>query len=300
MPTVLITGTGLIANHLSEKLIKKGYHVTFLSRNKNVQSKQKGYLWDVKKQTIEKEAIATADYIVHLAGTNIGEKRWTDERKKSIIDSRVDSASLLFSEVKKQKKGLKAFITASGIGYYGAITSDKIYSENDPPATDFLGETCNKWETAADVFNELNIRTVKIRTAVVLAKNDSALDQMLTPIKLGVGSALGSGLQYMPWIHINDICDIYVKAIEDSSLTGAFNAAAPDQKNNTNFMKAIAKVLHKPFFFPKIPSFMLRLILGEMAVIVLKGSRVSNKKIVQTGFDFHFKDLDSALKDLLQ
>ncbi len=300
MPTVLITGTGLIANHLSEKLIKKGYHVTFLSRKKDPLAKQKVFIWDVKNQTIEKEAIATADYIVHLAGTNIGEKRWTDERKKNIIDSRVDSASLLFFEVKKQKKDLKAFITASGIGYYGAITSDKIYTENDPPATDFLGETCKKWEAAADVFNELNIRTVKIRTAVVLAKNDSALDQMLTPIKLGVGSALGSGRQYMPWIHIDDICEIYLKAIEDSTITGAFNAAAPDQKNNTNFMKTIAKVLHKPFFFPKIPSFMLHLILGEMAVIVLKGSRVSNHKIVQTGFNFQFKDLESALKDLLQ
>lgn len=299
MPTVLITGTGLIANHLSEKLLKKGYQVTFLSRSKDPDSKQKVYIWDVKNKTIEKEAIATADYIVHLAGTNIGAKRWTDERKKSIIDSRVDSAALLFSEVKKQKKVLDAFITASGVGYYGAITSEKIFTENDPPATDFLGETCKKWEAAADVFHELNIRTVKIRTAVVLAKNDSALDRMLTPIKLGIGSPLGTGEQYMPWIHIDDICEIYLKAIEDANMNGAFNAAAPDQKNNSVFMKTIAKVLDKPFFFPKIPSFMLKIVLGEMAVVVLEGSRVSDKKIRKTGFEFQFAELEAALQNLL-
>ncbi len=299
MATVLLTGTGLIAAHLAEKLTKKGYCVTFLSRSTDPSSSYKIYTWDIKKQSIDAEAIATADYIIHLAGSNIGEKRWTEERKKIIIDSRVDSASLLFSEVKKQKKDVKAFITASGIGYYGAVTKDKIFSENDIPAADFLGQTCKKWEESATAFEELTIRTVKIRTGVVLAKKDSALDKMLTPIKMGIGSAIGSGKQYMPWIHIDDICNIYIKAIEDNNMHGAYNSAAMDQKNNEEFMHTIAKVLHKPFWFPKVPSFAMRFLFGEMADIVLKGSRVSNKKLLQSGFQFQFNDLDKALEDLL-
>lgn len=299
MATVLLTGTGLIAAHLAEKLTKKGYCVTFLSRSADPSSSYKIYTWDIKKQSIDAEAIATADYIIHLAGSNIGEKRWTEERKKIIIDSRVDSASLLFSEVKKQKKDVKAFITASGIGYYGAVTKDKIFSENDIPAADFLGQTCKKWEESATAFEELTIRTVKIRTGVVLAKKDSALDKMLTPIKMGIGSAIGSGKQYMPWIHIDDICNIYIKAIEDNNMHGAYNSAATDQKNNEEFMHTIAKVLHKPFWFPKVPSFAMRFLFGEMADIVLKGSRVSNKKLLQSGFQFQFNDLDKALEDLL-
>jgi len=299
MATVLITGTGLIATHLAEKLTKKGYHVTFLSRSEDPSSPYQIFTWDIKKQNIDAKAIATADYIVHLAGSNIGEHRWTEERKKLIIHSRVDSASLLFSEIKKQKKDIKAFISASGVGFYGAVTKEKIFSENDIPATDFLGQTCEKWEKSATAFEKLGIRTVKIRTGVVLAKKDSVLDKMIIPIKIGIGSAIGSGKQYMPWIHIDDICNIYIKAIEDINMQGAYNSTATDQKNNEEFMHSIAKVLKKPFWFPKVPSFTIRLLFGEMADILLKGSRVSNKKLLQSGFEFQFNDLKKALEDLL-
>jgi uncharacterized protein (TIGR01777 family) len=299
MATVLITGTGLIAAQLAEKLTKKGYNVTFLSRGEDPSSPYKIYTWDIKKQKIDAEAIANADYIVHLAGSNIAEQRWTKERKKIIVDSRVDSSNLLFSEIKKQKKALKAFITASGVGYYGAVTTDKIFSENDIPATDFLGITCKKWEKSTIAFQKLGIRTVIIRTGIVLAKKDSALDKMLTPIKMGIGSPIGSGKQYMPWIHIDDICNIYIKAIEDINMHGAYNSAASDQKNNEEFLHTIAKVLHKPFWFPSIPSFAIRILFGEMADILLKGSRVSNKKLLQSGFQFQFNDLKKALEDLL-
>lgn len=299
MPTVLLTGTGLIATNISQKLEAKGYTVTFLSRSKNEKSAYKTYVWDIDQQKIEQEAIASADYILHLAGANISEKRWTAKRKRLLINSRVKSAELLFSEVKKQNKKLKAFLSASGVGYYGAITSDKIFTETDSPGNDFLGETCKKWEAAVSAFEDLNIRTVKIRTGVVLAKEEGALQKMLFPIKMGIGSAVGSGRQYMPWIHMEDISSIYIKAIEDDQMTGAYNAASPDHKNNKEFMKTIAKVLHKPFWFPKVPGLAMRILFGEMADILLKGSRVSVDKIQKTGFEFKFKDLETALKDLL-
>ncbi len=301
METVLITGgSGLIGRHLFKKLIEKGFNVCILSTTKHKVEDLTTYFWDINKKIIEKKAIENTDYIIHLAGANIGEKRWTTERKRLIIDSRVKSAELIFNALKENNKTLKAFVSASAVGYYGAVTSDKIFTEKDQAANDFLGETCRLWEQSVERFNELGIRTVKIRTGVVLAHQDRALAKMITQIKLGIGSALGNGKQYLPWIHIEDLCQIYIKAIENKQMNGPYNAVAPDIRTNKQFTLALARTLNKPFWFPNIPAFILKLFFGEMADVILKGSKVSCAKIIAMNFTFKFPNLENAFNDLFK
>lgn len=300
MEKVLITGgSGIVGKHLSHKLQERGYSVAILSRAKMPTAGVMVYTWNLYSNEIEEKAINNVDYIIHLAGANIGEKRWTKARKRLIVDSRVKTAELIFKKVKEQNKGLKAFISASAVGYYGTITSDKIFKETDLPSDDFLGNTCKEWESIVDRFKELKIRTVKIRTGVVLTEKKGALSKIIAPVKIGIGSAIGSGKQYMPWIHIDDLCEIYIKAIEDKQMNGAYNAVAPDHKTNKDFTKILASVLNKPFWFPKIPASLMKLIFGEMSVLLLKGSRVSADKILEAGFKFQFPDLKSALTNLI-
>ena len=300
MKNVLITGgTGLIGKHLSERLIQSGYRVSVLSRERNNNSKIPVYAWDVEKKTIDNEALENVDYIVHLAGANISERRWTEKRKQLILDSRVKSSNLIFEELKRKNIKLKAFISASAVGYYGAVTSNKIFNETDFAPHDFLGETCRLWEQTTKQFENVGIRTVIIRAGIVLAKEDGALSKMMGPVKMGIGSAIGDGKQYIPWIHIDDICNIFIKAIENDAMHGAYNAVSPDPKTNKEFTKTLAKVLNAPFWFPAIPAFALKLMFGKMSEIFLKGSRVSSDKISATGFQFRFPELEKALKNIL-
>jgi uncharacterized protein (TIGR01777 family) len=299
MAKVLITGgTGLVGTHLSRKLQGMGYEVAILSRTKRNENKLHTYIWDYNKNEIDKDAINTSDYIIHLAGINLGERRWTSKRKQLIFDSRIKSAELIYNNIDKENNKLSAFITASAIGYYGAITSDKVLSETEPPADDFLAQTCKKWEQVADRFTDIGIRAVKIRTGVVLAKQGGALSKIVIPIKLGIGSAIGDGNQYFPWIHIDDLCSIYLKAIEDTKMIGAFNAVAPEYITNRQFMETIARNLDKPFWFPKIPAIAIKVILGKMSEMILTGSRISSDKIRNSGFVFKYPKLESALDQL--
>jgi uncharacterized protein (TIGR01777 family) len=299
MAKVLITGgTGLVGTHLSRKLQGMGYEVAILSRTKRNENKLHTYIWDYNKNEIDKDAINTSDYIIHLAGVNLGERRWTSKRKQLIFDSRIKSAELIYNNIDKENNKLRAFITASAIGYYGAITSDKVLSETEPPADDFLGQTCKKWEQVANRFTDIGIRTVKIRTGVVLAKQGGVLPKIIIPIKLGIGSVIGDGNQYFPWIHIDDLCSIYIKAIEDTQMVGSFNAVAPEHKTNKQFIETIAHNLNKPFWFPKIPAIAIKVILGKMSEMILTGSRISSDKIKNSGFVFRYPNLESALEQL--
>lgn len=301
MLTILISGgTGLVGQHLSVKLREKGYRVAVLSRTSNKDIDIPAFAWDIEKNQIDREAIETADCIIHLAGAAIAEKRWTAKRKQLIIDSRVKSGQLIFDKVKENKNKLKVFISASAIGYYGAISTDKIFVETDPPANDFIGETCKLWERSADRFEGLGIRTVKIRTGIVLSKQGGALEKMVATVKMGIGSPLGSGKQYMPWIHIDDLCGIYIKALEDSQMKGVYNAVAPDHKTNMDYVKILARKLKKPLWLPNVPSIAIKIIFDSMSEIILKGSRVSSEKIKASGYKFLFPDLESALTDLVE
>ncbi|MBC8393230.1 MAG: TIGR01777 family protein, partial [Deltaproteobacteria bacterium] len=199
MSKILITGgTGLVGSRLTEMLVDKNHEVVVLSRNPKNKNEFK---WDISKAFIDEKVFENTDYIIHLAGAGIADERWSEKRKQLIIDSRVESANLLFHKVKEHKIKLKGFISASGIGYYGAFTSDKIFEETDKVGNDFLGEVCEKWEAAALQFEQLNINVSILRTGIVLSKNGGALEKMKTPVI----SPLGSGKQYLPWLHIDDL-----------------------------------------------------------------------------------------------
>ena len=263
MASILVTGgSGLIGKYLCNLLKSKGHKVSILSRNET--SNDSDFYWDISNNFIDSKAITSAEYIIHLAGAGIADKRWTSARKKNLIDSRVHSTNLLFNKVKVLNPDLKAFISASGIGYYGAITSKKIYSETDNPGNDFLSEICVLWEKAALQFNSINIRTVVFRTGVVFSKEGGALEKIIKPIKFNVGAALGTGKQYMPWIAMEDLCYMYVSAIENSEFNGIYNAVAPDHVTNKELTKSIAKTLKKTLWLPNIPSFFLKIILFQI------------------------------------
>jgi uncharacterized protein (TIGR01777 family) len=300
METVLITGaSGLVGSCLSNKLIEKGYHVATLGRKSEKNPSLQNFSWNIEKKEIDENAFEKVDYIIHLAGANIGQGRWTVKRKKEILDSRIKSAQLLFQKITENKQQLKAFITASAIGYYGAVTTDKIFVETDHPSQDFLGETCRLWEESANRFESLGVRTVKIRTGVVLTYQGGALAKMITPVKIGLGASIGSGKQYMPWIHMDDLCNIYIKALEDNNMHGAYNAVAPEHKTNREFSETLTKVLKKKVWLPNVPAIIVRIIFGKMAELVLNGSRVSSNKLIQEGFQFKFPTLNSALIQLM-
>lgn len=291
MAKILITGgTGLVGSRLTKLLKNKNHEVAILTRSPEEKNE---YDWDIQKKTIDKKAFENIDYIIHLAGAGIADERWTDERKKVIIDSRVESANLLFETIKNESINLKGFISASGSGYYGAVTTDKIFTEFDSAGDDFLGEVCKKWEHAALQFESLHIPVAILRTGIVLSEKGGALDKMRLPVI----SPLGSGEQYMPWIHIDDLCEMYIKTIEDN-LNGVFNAVAPEHHTSKTFSKALAKSISRPYIGISVPSFMLKLLYGDMSKILLKGSRISSKKIEQTGYSFKFETLQKALNNL--
>lgn len=294
---VLLTGgSGFIGKHLTDVLIEAGFSVSVLSRSERKNTQRVTYYkWDIKKNYIDKNAILNADYIIHLAGEGIVEKRWTRRRKRAIIESRVRPVEMIYSILEKNNKKLEAFVSASGIGIYGAITSHKICTENSDPANDFLGTTCQKWESAADKIGSLNIRTVKIRTGIVLGKNEGFLKKMIPTFKSGFGAVLGSGKQYLPWIHIEDLCQIYLKSIEDTKLEGPYNACITDNTTNARFSKTMAKLYDYTIWLPKVPPFVLKILLGKMSEAVLTGQRVSSEKIQKAGFEFQFTDLEKSL-----
>ncbi len=300
MQNVLISGgTGLIGRQLSKLLADNGYQVRILSRNADLKSQSNYFYWNIKSGEIDEKAFENLDYIIHLAGANVAEGKWFEARKKSIVESRVKSGELLFSTVKKLNIPLKAFISASGTGFYGARTSNHIHDESEKRGTDFLAKVCCEWESESMKFKASGIRTVVLRTGIVLAKTGGALEKMKTPVKFFLGSALGSGKQHMPWIHINDMCKIYLHAMKNDHMEGYFNAASPDRQTNKSFTKALCKAMERPFIPFPVPAFMLKLMYGEMASIILEGSRVSVEKIQATGFNFEFIKLEDALKDLV-
>jgi len=298
---ILITGgSGLIGKYLTSALLADGFSVSHLSRKQEQFGRVRVYRWDPEKEIADSSLFEGIDYIIHLAGANIGERRWTEKRKSEIVRSRVNTTRFLHKLVTENKIPLKAFISASAVGFYGSETSERIFSENDQPADDFLATTCRLWEEAADAFEKSGIRTVKIRTAMVLEKSDSALTRLLMTAPFGFLVRFGKGDQYIPWIHISDLCGIYIKAIKDLSVSGAYNAAAPHHITHDEFIKTLGIILGKPVLFPQIPSFTLSAVLGEMACVVLKGSRVSCEKIKNSGYKFSFGTLSAALANLLK
>lgn len=296
---ILITGgTGLIGNRLSELLIEKGYKVAHLSRSKTGAENIQTYRWDIKKQIIEEGAVENARAIVHLAGASVAGKRWSEDYKETILKSRTDSSYLLYQRLQSSNHSLEAFIASSAIGYYGD-TGDKICTEDSPSGEDFLAYVTREWEAKVQLVDKLGIRRVQFRTGVVLSEKEGALPKIMQPVNLGVGAPLGTGKQFMSWIHLDDLCQMYIRAIEDTEMKGIYNAISPSPVTNREFTRMAARIARKPFFMPAVPAFALKLALGEMAQTVLASQIVSSRKIEMTGFKYQYPMLGDALKDLL-
>ena len=299
MKKILISGaTGLVGQKLARKLFERGYKVEILVRSKPQDSDFRSYEWNYKKNFLEEGALDNTYVFIHLAGASIS-KRWTKSYKDEVCKSRVDSAQFIYEEMKKRKIYPEAVISSSAVGIYGQTTSQQIFTENDQPANDFLGEVCKEWEEKAFQFQKLGSRVVCVRTSTVLSEKGGALEVLKKPIELNVGAVLGTGEQYFPWIHIDDLVNIYIKAVEDVSMNGAYNASAPDFINNKELTKKIASHLHKKIWLPNIPKFIIKTFLGEMSVLALEGSRISSKKIENAGFKFQYNNLDKALSDVI-
>lgn len=297
---ILITGgTGLVGQELTKLLEINNYEVSHLSRNPS-KSSRKSFFWNPENDEIDQNAVEYSDVIIHLAGENISSKRWSDKQKAKIINSRTQSTQLLEKAIKSAIKKPIAFISASASGYYGGQTSDKIYLEGDKPGNDFLAETVERWEGSVKKITDIGIPTAILRLGLVMSHKGGALPKLLPIIKMGLGSAIGNGKQWMPWISIEDLARMFLFVLEQKLIPEKplqpiiYNAVGVEHINNKDFMKRIAKAIHRPFFFPNVPSFVFKILFGEMSIIVLNGSRISSEKIITEGFEFK----DTKIEDL--
>jgi uncharacterized protein (TIGR01777 family) len=301
MQRVLITGgSGLVGRHLTDMLTNKGYDVCWLGRTPDTGSKIKKYTWDISKGYIDPAALAETDYIIHLAGAGVADKAWTTARKQEILESRTHSTALLTQALREIPNRVKAVIAASAIGLYGLDTGDRLLAENAPTGQDFLARVVQAWEAETDLITKTGVRVVKIRIGIVFSSEGGALPKLVQPIRLYAGAPLGSGKQWMSWIHIDDLCRLFIWAMENQQASGAYNAVAPNPATNEAVTKAVGKILHRPILPLNVPAFTIKLIFGEMGGIVLGGNKVSSNKVMQEGFVFQYPELEGALRHLLQ
>lgn len=298
MNILIAGGTGMIGTVLSQKLLSKGHHVSILSRRPKQNAAMPQFFWDVERGNIDPRALINAEVIVNLSGAGVADKRWTEAYKAEILDSRTKSAQLLL----KSSEGnptIHTYISASGVASYGIDTGDKWMKEEVPYATDFLAQVVKEWETQALKAEEQGLRAVCLRTGLVLSSKGGALPQLALPIKYFIGSPLGSGNQYISWIDIDDLVDLYVFSIENTQLRGIYNAVSPHPLTNGEFTSVISRHLKRPLWAPHVPAWALKLIVGEMANTLLGGNRVSAQKILLEGFEFLAPTLwDSLQKQL--
>jgi uncharacterized protein (TIGR01777 family) len=305
MATVLITGgTGMIGQALANSLLKKGYQIIILTRSKEKQKPADNISyanWDIEHATIDKEAIEKADHIIHLAGANIADKRWTDKRKKEILESRMKSGALLVKALQEIPNKVKAVVSASAIGWYGAdsqIPNLNPFTENDPADDSFPGNTARQWEAAIKPVQQLEKRLVIYRIGIVLSNNGGAYPEFAKPLKFGAATILGDGKQIISWIHIDDLIQLFIYAIENEKLNGVYNAVAPKPVSNKELINAIAKSKGGTLITAHVPQFILKIMLGEMSTEILKSATVSNKKIEAAGYQFIFPTIGTAVFNL--
>lgn len=297
MKKILIAGgTGFVGKALIKHLVNCGYMVNVLTRRNKISSMEniRYFEWDIKKGFIDEKAFEGVSKIINLTGANITEKRWTEKRKVEIIESRTKAIDLLFTYVKTRNFSIDIFISSSAVGYYGAITTNEIFTEKSNNGSDFLASVCRKWEKTALQFDSLGVATVILRKGVVLGR-DGGMYQKLAPLaKLGINTSLGNGRQYLPWIDIRDLVRLYEFILKTDELSGVLNAVSSEHIMMNDFSKALLRSFGKTSFLPNVPAFLVRLFLGEMSVMLLKGSRVSNYKIKQTGFKFEYSLIEKT------
>jgi hypothetical protein len=302
METVCITGgTGLVGSSLMRILKLSAYRVLVLSREKSDDPESILRYWDIEKGVIDPVAVDNAHHYVHLAGASVGEGRWTDQKKKEIRDSRIKSSRLLYDTIKGSKRKPKTFISASAIGVYGHDTGGVLLDEDRvKPGDDFLATVTREWEEEVNKIRELGVRVVILRIGVVLSYFGGAVPKFMKLTKLGLSSPVGSGEQYISWIHLDDLIDLIKYCIEYPRIEGTFNAVAPNPVTNKEFTKTMAHIMDKPSFLPNVPGFVLKMMFGEKASIILGGNKVSSKKIIDAGFKFKFDKVDDALYNIIK
>ncbi|MBC7536877.1 MAG: TIGR01777 family protein [Ferruginibacter sp.] len=304
MQTVLITGgTGLIGKALTKLLAEKGYRIIILTRepaNKQINKSVSYAAWDIKKQTMDIEALKSADFIIHLAGAGVVAHKWTVAYKKEIVESRTLSSKLIVDTLKNNTHKVEAIVSASAIGWYGADKEPgHSFLESDKAADDFLGQTCLLWEQSIEPAASAGIRVCKLRTGIVLDNNGGALAEFKKPVRFGIAGILASGKQIVSWIHVDDLCRMYVHAIENTAITGSYNAVAPRPVSNKELTLQLAKSMRGSFFVPMhVPGFVLKLMMGDRSIEVLKSTTVSCAKMKETGFTFLYPSLEAALEAL--
>ena len=294
---LLAGGTGFAGRHLISFLAEKGYSINVLTRKANfkVSENVQFFQWNVEQQFIDKNAFENVETIINLTGANIGEKRWTKERKSEIINSRTKSIDLIYRYLSEENFKIKTFISSSAVGFYGAVTTNEIFRETSKSGNDFLASVCQIWETTAMKFNDLGIRTVILRKGIITGK-DGGICKKLSPLaKLGMNVSLGSGKQYLPWIDVRDLTRLYDFILSNSKISGVYNAVSSEQITMNDFSKILLESFDKKNIFPNAPAFIIRLLFGEMSVMLLEGSRVSNEKLKSTGFSFEFDTIEKSL-----
>lgn len=298
MSTILITGgSGLIGSALTKALVAQGRRVRHLSRTPGTRNSVQAFAWNVEQRTIDPAALEGVDHIVHLAGENIIAKRWSAEFLRRCEESRTQSARLVLRAAREAGAQPKSFISASGVGYYGAVTSDHSFTENDLSATDTIGKLTRSWEDAVDEWSTLS-RVVKLRTPVVLAREGGAWPRFAQLARWCILAPLGSGKQWMPWVHIDDLANAYITAIDDTGWQGAYNIVAPEHHTNKSLLQVVSRAVGRPLFPVAVPGFALKAAMGERAELLTEGSRVQSVRLGSTGFAFERRTLASALGEL--
>jgi hypothetical protein len=299
MKGVLITGgSGLIGRSLTAHCINTGTKVHHLSRNVTSRGIPT-FRWNPDKHEVDPDCLEGMETIIHLAGESVAGGRWTAARKRWILSSRVNGLRTLKAVLLQREHRVRTVITASGVGYYGFCPPDNPVTENSPAGADFLAEVCRQWEGEAESFTDLGLRVAAVRIGLVLSAQGGALPALMRPIRWGVGAPLGSGRQGCSWIHIDDLCSVFLHLANNNSLSGPFNAVSPYPCTNAELTRQVALVLKRPLWLPPVPGFVLRAVLGEMAGLVLGGAFVSADRLVRSGFRFRYSHLREALQSLV-
>jgi uncharacterized protein len=293
MKVLIAGGTGLVGKALNRGLYQKGHEVKLLSRKPG----NGAFLWDPEKDQIDSRAIGWADAVINLAGAGIADERWSEDRKSLIRSSRVKATQLLVSELNTRQEH-KVLINASAIGIYGDQLFDKVLDEEAALGNDFLASVCKDWEAEAQKISSTH-RLVIVRIGIVLSLQGGALPKLLPLAQWGMASAVGSGLQGMSWIHIEDLCEAFRFCLEKPDISGVVNGTSPRAVSNQEMMRWLARAVKRPFWMPAVPSFVLKTLLGEMAAVVLSGQQVKPVKLERMGFQFRYPDLTLALTDLM-
>ncbi len=294
--TILIAGgSGLIGSRLAEMLRARGYTIRILTRSPKEADQ---VFWNPAAGEIDPAALQGVDSIINLAGAGIADKRWTPARKKELIESRVESAALLYRELEGRPDRPKSYLSASAIGIYGNSGEANMQEETPPVDQSFMVECCQQWEAAADQMSLLGIRTLKFRTGVVLAKEGGALAEVVKPLRFGLGAYFGDGKAWWSWIHVDDVCRAFIWGIENTEAAGVYNLVAPQPARGKELVKITATAMQQSAVFLPAPSLLLKLILGEMSAVILNSNRVSAEKLIKAGFEFNYPELDAALLNI--